>query len=95
MHQPPLLWLISNAIDIYVFLLIAGAIFSWLQVFGVVNSRNPVVGAIGNFLHRVSDPVLRRVRRYIPVIGGIDISPVIVIMALYFIKYSLNYYWPR
>ncbi|MEO9336298.1 YggT family protein [Mesorhizobium sp. SB112] len=74
------------ALDIYWWLIIASAIFSWLYAFGVVNSRNQFVGAIGNFLFRVTEPVLAPIRRILPDLGGIDISPIILLLLLFFLR---------
>ncbi|HWK64199.1 MAG TPA: YggT family protein [Rhizobiaceae bacterium] len=77
------------ALDIYWWLLIAAAIFSWLYAFNVVNSRNQFVGSIGNFLYRVTEPALRPIRRYLPDLGGIDISPIILLLIIFFIRQFL------
>lgn len=74
------------ALDIYQWLLIASAIFSWLCAFNVVNSRHPFVGTIGNFLFRTTEPVLAPVRRFLPDLGCIDISPMIVLLIISFIE---------
>ena len=77
-----LVYVIHLAIEFYIWLLIAAAIMSWLVAFGVVNTRNRAVYMIGDFLHRITDPPLRRIRRFMPNLGGIDISPVVLILAL-------------
>jgi YggT family protein len=77
------------AIDIYTWVIIAAAIFSWLYAFNVVNPRNQVVAAIGQFLYAVTEPALRLVRRFIPNLGGIDISPIVVILILILIRQIL------
>ena len=74
------------ALDIYWWLLIASAIFSWLYAFNVVNPRNQFVGTIGAFLFRITEPALRPIRRLLPDLGGIDISPIIVILIIIFIQ---------
>ncbi|HEX2727702.1 MAG TPA: YggT family protein [Beijerinckiaceae bacterium] len=81
-----LLWLIDTVIMLYVYLLIASAILSWLVAFNVVNSRNDVVRAIWDFLYRVTEPALRPIRRVLPNLGGIDISPIILILLLLFAR---------
>jgi YggT family protein len=88
----PMLALIQTlvlAIDIYWWLLIASAIFSWLYAFNVVNPRNQFVGTIGNFLYRVTEPALRPIRRVLPDLGGIDISPIVLLLVLFFIRQFL------
>lgn len=60
--------------------------FSWLYAFNVINSRNQFVNAIGSFLFNVTEPVLRPIRRVLPNLGGIDISPIIVLLIIFFIR---------
>lgn len=74
------------AIDIYWWLIIASAIFSWLFAFNVINSRNQFVAMVGDFLFRVTEPVLRPIRRLLPDLGGIDISPIILLLILFFLR---------
>jgi YggT family protein len=81
-----LLDVILIVLDLYVWLLIAAAILSWLVAFNVVNSRNQVVAMIGDFLFRVTEPVLRPIRNMLPSLGGIDVSPVVVILIIILIK---------
>ena len=80
------LWLIDTVIQLYVYILIASAILSWLVAFNVVNVRNPIVAQIGDFLERVTEPVLAPLRRILPNLGGIDISPIILILGLFFLR---------
>jgi YggT family protein len=86
-----LLWLIDTLITVFIWLLIAQAILSWLLAFGVVNRYNRAVAVIGDFLYRVTDPVLRPIRALLPNFGGIDISPIILILLLLFIERLLIY----
>jgi YggT family protein len=74
------------ALDIYWWLVIASAIFSWLYAFNVVNPRNQFVGSIGNMLYRVTEPALAPIRRLLPDLGGIDISPIILLLAIFFVR---------
>lgn len=80
---------VDMALYIYVQLLTARVIFSWLCAFNVVNSRHPFVGTIGNFLFRITEPVLAPVRHFVPNPRGIDISPLILILIISFIRSSL------
>jgi YggT family protein len=82
----PLLRVLSIAIEIYIYLVIAMAILSWLVAFDVLNPRSPVVRTIGQFLWRITEPPLKPIRRILPNLGGIDISPVILILVLYFLQ---------
>ncbi|SFO42764.1 YggT family protein [Mesorhizobium sp. NFR06] len=77
---------IVMALDIYWWIIIASAIFSWLYAFNVVNSRNQFVGTVGNMLYRLTEPPLRPIRRFMPDLGGIDISPIILLLVIFFIR---------
>jgi len=80
------LHLVLLIIRIYIWLLIAQAVLSWLLAFGVINRYNRGVSVIGDFLYRVTEPVLRPIRSILPNFGGIDISPIILILILYFLS---------
>jgi YggT family protein len=86
----PLFWLITTVIDLYVWVIIIGAVLSWLVAFNVVNTRNRFVWAVGDFIHRISEPALRPIRSILPNLGGIDISPVVLILLLVFTKQVLS-----
>ncbi len=74
------------ALDLYWWVIIASAIFSWLYAFNVVNPRNQFVGSVGNALFRLTEPALRPIRRFMPDLGGIDISPIILLLILFFLR---------
>ena len=82
----PFLWLIDTIITLYIWILIASAILSWLIAFNVVNARNPIVANLDDFLRRITEPALRPIRALLPNLGGIDISPVILILLLLFLQ---------
>lgn len=82
----PFLWLVDTIITLYIWILIASAILSWLIAFSVVNTRNPIVASIGEFLYRVTEPALRPIRSVLPNLGGIDLSPVVLIILLLFLQ---------
>ena len=84
--ENPILWLIDTIITLYIWILIAAAILSWLIAFNVVNTRNPFVASVANFFYHVTEPALRPIRAVMPNLGGIDISPVILIIALLFLE---------
>ncbi|QND68022.1 YggT family protein [Mesorhizobium loti] len=77
---------IVMALDLYWWIIIASAIFSWLYAFNVVNSKNQFVGSIGNMLYRLTEPALRPIRRFMPDLGGIDISPIVLLLILFFLR---------
>jgi len=79
-------------LDLYVWLLIASAILSWLIAFNVVNTRNPVVSTIGEFLYRITEPALRPIRNFLPNFGGLDISPIIIILLIMLIQRIITLY---
>jgi YggT family protein len=81
-----LLRFIDLVLQLYVYVLIAAAVFSWLIAFNVINVRSPAASAIGRFLYQVTEPVLRPIRNVLPNMGGIDISPVVVILIILFIQ---------
>jgi YggT family protein len=91
-----LLDVILLALQIYVWLLIAAAILSWLVAFNVVNTRNQVVATVGEFLYRITEPALRPIRNILPNLGGIDISPVVLILIIFFIESVIvRYIYPN
>ncbi|MHA7971374.1 YggT family protein [Rhizobium sp. CAU 1783] len=77
---------IDLALNLYTWVLIASAIFSWLYAFNVINSSNRFVNSLGTFLYNVTEPVLRPLRRVLPDLGGIDISPIVVLLIIFFIR---------
>jgi YggT family protein len=81
-----LLQFISYLLTIYVYIVIAMAILSWLIAFNVVNTRNPVVRMIAELLYRLTEPALRPIRSLLPNMGGIDISPIILFLIILFIQ---------
>lgn len=82
----PVLWLILTVIDIYVWIVIIGVILSWLVAFNVINTRNQFVFLVGDFCRRATEPALRPIRNILPNLGGLDISPLALILLLYFTK---------
>ncbi len=82
----PLIGFIVLIIDLYIWVIIAGAILSWLIAFNVVNTSNRFVLAVADMLYRLTEPALRPIRSVLPNLGGIDISPVILILLLLFIR---------
>lgn len=86
---------IMIALNLYWWVIIASAIFSWLYAFGVVNPRNQVVSQIGNFLYQATEPVLRPIRRVVPTLGAIDISPVVLLLGIILIQQVIiRYVYP-
>jgi YggT family protein len=83
-------------LHIYIWLLIAAAVLSWLVAFNVVNTRNQFVAMVGDFLYRITEPLLAPIRRVMPNLGGIDISPVILILIIFLIESIIvRYIYPN
>ncbi|MDJ0387854.1 YggT family protein [Roseomonas sp. E05] len=88
-------WLIDQAIGLYVWALIIAAVFSLLIAFNVLDTRNRFVWAVSDFLYKLTEPALRPIRRFLPNMGGIDISPMILILLLYALRIFLwTTLWP-
>ncbi len=81
-----LLILITQVIQLYTWVIIIGAVLSWLIAFGVVNTHNRFVYSVVDIIYRVTEPALRPIRRILPDLGGIDISPVVLLLLLYFLQ---------
>ena len=90
-----LLGLIIQIINLYQFVLLIYIITTWLINFNIINTSNRLVYTIVDSLYRLCEPSLRFVRRYLPNLGTIDISPIVVYFLLWFIKSLLIEYWPR
>ena len=79
-------------LDLYWFIIIAAAVVSWLVAFNVINVRNDFVRTVWDTLTRLTEPVLRPIRERLPNMGGIDISPIIVLLIIYFLERFIAYY---
>ncbi len=93
----PLITVAGIALEILKWMVIIQAIMSWLVAFGVINTRNRLVYLIGDFLYRLTEPLLRPIRRILPDLGGIDLSPVVLLLAIVFaqnvlIRVAARYY---
>ena len=77
---------IDVALSLYTWIIIGAAIFSWLYAFNVVNPGNRFVGMVGEFLYKVTEPALRPIRRILPDLGGLDISPIVLLLLIFFIR---------
>ena len=80
------LTLVSQIIEIYIWIIMASAVLSWLLAFGVINPKNRFVYMIGDGLHRLTEPAYRRIRRFIPSMGVLDLAPLILILGLMFLR---------
>jgi YggT family protein len=87
-----LLWIFDTLIGLYIFIVLLAVVASWLIAFGVLNTRNDLARSLINFLDALTEPVFRRVRRIVPPIGGIDLSPMIVFIVLIAIQKLVDSY---
>jgi YggT family protein len=85
-------YVIDLALVLYIWVLIAAVVFSWLVTLKVADTRNQAIAMIGEFLVRVTEPGLRPIRNAVPKLGGIDISPVILFLIIMFIRYVIALY---
>ncbi len=74
------------ALNLYWWIVIISAIMSWLVAFNVINPRNEIVGTIGRVVYGLTEPALRPIRRFLPNLGGIDISPIVLLLGIYFLQ---------
>ena len=82
----PFIWLVQTFIDLYMWIVIIGVVLSWLVAFNVVNTTNRFIFMVGDFTHRATEPALGRIRRYVPNLGGMDVSPMVLIILLMFLQ---------
>ncbi len=82
----PIIHILILVIDLYMWVIIVNVILSWLAMFGVINTSNRFVYMVGDFCHRVTEPFLTRIRNFLPKLGAIDISPLVLILGLIFAK---------
>ena len=86
----PLFRIVGIALELYIWVIIISAILSWLIAFNILNTSNQVVYTIVDFLYRITEPALRPIRKIMPNLGGIDISPIILILGLIFLQMVLG-----
>jgi YggT family protein len=87
----PILRIVIFLLDIYWWIVIAAAVMSWLINFRVINTYSRPVSMISEFLYRATEPALRPIRRILPNLGGLDLSPIVVLIAIWFIEMELEY----
>lgn len=87
-----LLDVILLALDLYWWVIILSAVFSWLYAFGIVDPRNQFVATIGRMLYQLTEPALRPIRRFVPNFGGLDISPIILLLIIFLIQRVIALY---
>lgn len=83
-------WLIDSVLGIYMLFLFVWVIISWLVAFNVINTYNRFVAMVMDFLYRLTEPGLRPIRRFMPNLGGIDLSPLVLLLAVQFLRVLLR-----
>lgn len=86
----PLIQVLLVIVNLYVWAIILSAIMSWLVAFNVINTSNRFVSTVGDALYRITEPALRPFRRFLPAVGGLDLSPIALILVLFFIENVLK-----
>jgi len=87
----PIAALLIEILEIYKWVVIAAVLVSWLIVFNVINTHNGFVRSLLRFLDALTEPVFRKVRRVIPPMGGLDLSPIIVFLIIWFLQYTIEW----
>ena len=87
-----LLDVVLMALEMFSWMIIATAVLSWLIAFNVINMRNDFVRSVCQGLYRITEPVMRPLRRVLPYMGGVDLSPIVVLLAIMFIEKVIVYY---
>ncbi|QUS55656.1 YggT family protein [Pseudovibrio brasiliensis] len=79
-------------LNLYTWVIIANVIFSWLYAFNVVNSHNQFIAMIGQTLYNLTEPLLRPIRRFLPAMGGLDLSPIVLLLGIFLIERVIGLY---
>ncbi|HWE71877.1 MAG TPA: YggT family protein [Stellaceae bacterium] len=87
----PLIRVVIAILDLYWYLVIIQAVISWLIAFNVINTYSRPVAMVLDFLYRITEPVLRPIRQFVPSIGGLDISPVILLLIIWLVEMELTH----
>lgn len=83
------IFILYQILSFYWWIVILSVVFSWLYAFNVINSSNQFVNAVSGFLYQMTEPLYGRIRRFLPDLGGIDLSPIIVLFGIMFLQYLL------
>ena len=87
----PIAFLIYQILGFYTWIIVAAVIVSWLTVFNVINQHNNFVRSLLRILYALTEPVFRPIRKIIPPMGGLDLSPIIVFVIIWFLQYSIQW----
>lgn len=88
----PIVWLLLTILELYSYIVLAYVIMSWLIAFNVINTHNRFVYLINDFLNRTTEPALRPIRRFLPNLGGIDLSPIVLFLLIMFLQRLIIHY---
>lgn len=88
----PIVWLLLTILELYSYIVLAYVIMSWLIAFNVINTHNRFVYLVNDFLNRTTEPVLRPIRRFLPNLGGIDLSPIVLFLLIMFLQRLIVHY---
>ncbi len=88
----PFIWLLFTVIDLYFYVILATVIISWLTSFNIINYSNQYVRQINSVLRLLTEPLLAPIRRILPNLGGLDFSPIVLLLGLQFLKRFIVYY---
>jgi YggT family protein len=85
-------YLVLQILKLYSYVVIANVLISWLIAFNVLNTQNRFVYSILELTYRLTDPILHRIRRFLPNLGSLDISPIILLLLIWFIEMCMKLY---
>ena len=85
-------YLVLQILKIYTYIVIANVVISWLVAFNILNTQNRFVYSVLEFRYKLTDPFLNRIRRYLPNLGAFDISPIILLLLIWFIELCMKLY---
>ncbi len=88
----PIVWLLLTILELYSYIVLGYVIMSWLIAFNVINTQNRFVYLVNDFLNRATEPVLRPIRRFLPNLGGIDLSPIVLFLLIMFLQRLIVHY---
>ena len=85
-------YLVLQILKLYSYVVIANVIVSWLVAFNILNTQNRFVYLVLDFTYRLTDPILNKIRRFLPILGALDISPIILLLLIWFLEMCMKLY---
>ena len=86
----PILIVLDKVLELYGYVVLAAVVLNWLIALNIVNSRNDFVRTVGNIVYQLTEPLLRRIRRVVPMAGGLDLSPMVLLLIIWLIRMYLR-----